>query len=114
MPYSVAKALGLNLTKVHGRCYSMDAKWVPLHGKIKDAQVALASHPEKKLLFTILVVDILASYGLLLSRSFYWDLGGEIKLDWSQVVIPIRNEKVKLEPKEKANFIVLKLDDPKA
>ena len=26
MPYSVAKALGINLKKVHGRCYSMDAK----------------------------------------------------------------------------------------
>ena len=29
MPYSIAKALGLNLTKVHGRCYSMDAEQVP-------------------------------------------------------------------------------------
>ena len=75
MPYSIAKALGLNLTKVHGRFYSMDAKYVPLIRKIKDAQVALALHPEKKLLFTILVADILASYGLLLSRSFYQDLG---------------------------------------
>ena len=45
MPYSVAKALGLNLTKVHGRCYLMDSKQVPLLGQIKDAQVALASHP---------------------------------------------------------------------
>ena len=26
MPYSIAKALGLNLTKVHRRCYSMDVK----------------------------------------------------------------------------------------
>ena len=71
MPYSVAKALGLNLTKVHGRCYSMNRKQVPLLKKIKDAQVALAFHLEKKLLLTILVVDILASYGLLLSRSFF-------------------------------------------
>ena len=45
MPFSVAKALGLNLNKVHGRCYSMDAKQVPFLGQIKDAQVDLASHP---------------------------------------------------------------------
>ena len=77
MPYSVAKALSLKLTKVHRRCYSMDAKQVPLLGQIKDAQVALASHPEKKLLLTILVADILASYRILLSRSFCRDLGGE-------------------------------------
>ena len=32
----------------------------------------------------------------------------------SQVVIPIGNKKVKLEPEEKAKFIVLKSDDPKA
>ena len=40
MPYSIAKALGLNLTKVHERFYSMDAKQVPLLVHIKDAQVA--------------------------------------------------------------------------
>jgi hypothetical protein len=92
----------------------MDAKQVPLLGQIKDAQVALASHPEKKLLLTILVADIPANYGLLLSRSFCRDLGGEIKLDWSQAMIPIGNKKVKLEPEEKAKFTVLKSDDPKA
>ena len=69
IPYSVDKALGLNLSKVNGRCYSMDAKQVPLLKKIKDTQVALASHPEKKLLLTILVAEIRASYRLLLSRS---------------------------------------------
>ena len=41
-------------------------------------------------------------------------LGGEIKLDWSQEVIPIGNKKVKLEPEEKEKFMVLKSDDPKA
>ena len=59
-------------------------------------------------------MDILASYKLILSQSFYRDLGGEIKLDSSQVVILIGSKKVKLEPEEKAKFIVLKLDDPKA
>lgn len=114
MPYFVSKALGLNLTKVRGRCYSMDAKQVPLLGQIKDAQVELTSHLEKKLLLTILVVDILARYGFLLSRIFCQDLGGEIKLDYSQVVIPIGSKKVKLEFEEKEKFVVLKLDDPKA
>lgn len=81
--YPIAKSLGLTITKVHGRCYSMDTKQVPFLGQIKDAQVALAIHPKKKLLLTILVVDIRASYGLFLSRIFCRDLGREIKLDWS-------------------------------
>lgn len=89
MSYLFSRALGLSLTKAHGRCYSMDTEKAPLLGQIKDAQVSLAAHPKKKLLLKILVVDILASYGLPLSRSFYGDLGGEIKLDWCQGVIPI-------------------------
>lgn len=48
MPASVAKALGLPLTKAFGQCYYMDAKQVPLIGQIKDAQVVLAAHPSKR------------------------------------------------------------------
>lgn len=83
MPYLIAKVLGLTITKAHGRCYSMDTKKVPLLGHIKDAQVVLVAHPEKKLLLIILVPDIPTSYGLLLSRSFCKDFGGDTKLDWS-------------------------------
>ena len=114
MPYSMAKYLGLNLTKVHGRFCSMHSKHVPFLGQIKDAQVALTLHQKKKLLLTILVTDIPTSYWLILSRSFFQDLGGEIKIDWSQVVIPIGNKKLNLEPEEKEKFIGLKSDDPKA
>ena len=49
-----------------------------------------------------------------LAGVFFRDLGGEIKIDWSQEVIPIGNKKVKLELEEKAKFIVLKSDNPKA
>ena len=37
---AVAKALDLPLTKIFGKCYSMDSKQVPLKGQIKDAQVS--------------------------------------------------------------------------
>ena len=49
-----------------------------------------------------------------LSRIFCKDLGGEINLYWSQVFIPIWSKKIKIEPKEKEKFMVLKSDDPKA
>ena len=113
MPYSIAKALGITLTNVHGRCYSIDAKQVPLLGHIKDAQVALVSHLEKKLLLTILIMNVLTSYVLLISKSFCQDLGGEIKLDFSQAVIPIGSKKVKLKPKENVKITILTLGDPK-
>lgn len=36
MPSKFANALGLNLTKTFGKCFSMDNKKVPLIGQIKD------------------------------------------------------------------------------
>lgn len=114
MPASVAKALRLPLTKTFGRCYSMDAKQVPLLGQIKDAQVALATYPSKRLKLTILVANIPASYGMLLSRSFCKDMGGEIKLDWSSATVQVGDKKVKLELEEKAKLTVLKSDDPRS
>lgn len=89
MPSIVAKALGLSLTKTFGKYYSMDSKQIPLLGQIKDAQVVLASHPDKRIKLTILIVDIPASYGMLLSHTFCRHLGGEIKMDWSQAKIPV-------------------------
>ena len=92
----------------------MDTKQVPLLGQVKDAQVALATHPTKRMKLTILVANIPASYCMFLSRIFCRDMGGEIKLGWSRSIVPICNKKIKLEPKEKAKFTIMKYDDPKA
>lgn len=81
MPQPIAKALS-KLTKIFGCCYSMDRKQVPLVGQVKDVQTILYACLEKRLKLTILVVDIPASYGMLLSRTFYKDMGWEIKMDW--------------------------------
>lgn len=81
MPQPVAKALGLELTKTFGCCYAMDGKQVPLVGQVKDVQAVLYACPEKRVRLTILVVDIPASYGMLLSRTFCKDIGREIKMD---------------------------------
>ncbi|KAH9315507.1 hypothetical protein KI387_024134 [Taxus chinensis] len=89
MPAKVAHALGLNLTRTYGSCYFMESKEVPLVGRIKDAQVAFAAFPEKKVLATILVADIPPSYGMLLSIKFYKDVSGEIQMDWSHAIIPV-------------------------
>ena len=79
MPTSIANDLGLPFTKTFGRCFSMDAKQVSFLGQIKDAQVAFAAYPSKRLKPTILVVNIPARYAMLLSRSFCKDIGGRNK-----------------------------------
>ncbi len=114
MPKVVAQALGLDCNPTLGSCYSMDGKQVPLIGQVKDAQAILYAFPEKRVKLTILVADILPSYGMLLSRTFCKDLGGEIKLDWSEAYIPVGKKWVKLEPKPKNKYIVTPSDDPKA
>lgn len=83
-------------------------------GQIKDGQVDLTAFPDKRLKLTILVADIPTSYGILLRRTFCRDLGGEIKLDWSQAVVPIGDKKVTLQPHTKCKYIVFPSDDPKS
>lgn len=61
-----------------------------------------------------MVVDIPASYGMLLSRTFCKDLGGEIKMDWSEAKIPIGRQKITLIPEPKSKFTVFPSEDPKS
>ncbi|KAH9288746.1 hypothetical protein KI387_032863, partial [Taxus chinensis] len=68
----------------------------------------------KKVLATILVVDIPPSYGMLLSRKFCKDVGGEIQMDWSHALIPVNGKMKKLLPEKQVEYIVQKTNDPKA
>lgn len=92
----------------------MDVKQVPLIGQVKDAQVVLAACPDKRVKLTILVADIPASYGMLLSRTLCKELGGEIKMEWSEAIIPLGKQKIKLEPESKNKYTVFPSDNPKA
>lgn len=74
----------------------------------------LAACPNKRVRLTILVADIPVSYEMLLSRMFYKDLGGKIKMDWSEAIIPLGNQKIKLEPKPKNKYTIFPSDNPKA
>lgn len=92
----------------------MDGKQVPLIGQVKDAQAMLAACPDKRVNLTILVADIPASYGMLLSRTFCKELGGEIKMDWSEAIVPLGKQKIKLEHEPKNKYTVFPSDNPEA
>lgn len=51
---------------------------------------------------------------MLLNRSFYKDLRGEIQLDWLFVTIPLKNDSFKLEVEAKSRFTVVRSQDPQA
>ena len=104
MPKVVAQALGLDCNRTLGSCYSMDGKQVSLVGQIKDVQAILYACPEKRVKLTILVANIPPSYGMLLSRTFCKDMGGEIKMDLSEAIIPIGN-KLSWNPSQKISLL---------
>lgn len=114
MPSSISQALSLDLIQTFGYFYSMDKKQVPLVGQVKDMEVVLYACLEKRLKLTILVADIPSSYGMFLSRTFYKDMGGEIKMDWSKAYILVGKKKTKLEPEPKNKYTVVPSDNPKA
>ena len=56
---------------------------------IKDIVVNMAQIPTKSVVMDIVVVDILAGFGMLLSRSWSTKIGGLIKLDLTYATIPV-------------------------
>ena len=100
------------LTKSFGSFYSMENKQVPLKWKIKDAQFAFASFPDKKIKIMVLVADGPTSYCMLLGHNFYKHVGGEINMDMTKVRIPVKGVTQKLYPKWETKYVVVKSNDP--
>eukprot|EP00253_Pinus_taeda_P002724 PITA_02724 len=89
MPLSVMKQLNLQVTKPYRDLYSFDSNKVKCLGVIKDMVVSLAQIPTRSLVMDVVVADIPARFGMLLSRSWGAKLGGVLKLDFTYAVIPI-------------------------
>ena len=70
LPLSFMEQLGLQITRPYKYLYSFNSKRVKCLGMIKDLVVNLAQIPAKSVVMDIVVVDILARFGMLLSRSW--------------------------------------------
>lgn len=55
---------------------------VKLMGEMRDVSVKLASNSKVHHVIDVIVVDILDSYGILLSRDWSLKLGGYFTMDW--------------------------------
>ena len=60
-------------------------------GLIKDVVVSLAQILGKKIVMDVVVANILARFGMLLSRSWGEKLGGVLKLDFTYAIILVFN-----------------------
>ena len=61
--------LGLEITRPYQDLYSFDSKKVKCLGMIKYFVVNLAQIPVKSILMDVVIANIHAKYGMLLSRS---------------------------------------------
>ena len=89
MPLSVMEQLGLQITRPYKDLYSFDSKRVKCLGMIKDLVVNLAQIPAKSVVMDIVVADIPARFGMLLSGSWGTKIGGSIKLDLTYAIVPV-------------------------
>jgi hypothetical protein len=89
MPKIIMEKLGLQITRPYQDLYSFDSRKVKCMGMIKDLVVNLSQVLVKSILMDVVVVDVPAKYGMLLSRSWGAKLGGSIQLDMTYATIPI-------------------------
>jgi hypothetical protein len=89
MPEVIMQKLGLEITRPYQDLYSFDSIKVKCLGMIKDIVVNLAQIPVKSILMDVVVFDVPAKYGMLLSRSWGTKLGGSLQLDMTYATILI-------------------------
>jgi hypothetical protein len=64
-------------------------------GEIKNVLIRLDSNPKVHKTINIIVVDILETYGLLLSRDWSAMLHGYFSTDWSHMWLPYNGKKIR-------------------
>jgi ribonuclease HI len=88
MTKKVMEQLNLRISRPYHNIFAMDSKTIEVHGLIKRLQVHLASFPDIQIEMDIVVIDVLDTWGMLLSRKTTTDLGGNIQMDLTYATIP--------------------------
>jgi hypothetical protein len=89
MPKAIMEKLSLEITRPYRDLYSFDSRKVRCMGMIKYLVVNLAQLLVKSILMDVVVVDIPAKYGMLLSKSWGAKLRGSLQLDMTYTTISI-------------------------
>jgi len=88
MPKVVMEKLGLEITRPYHDLYYFDARKVKTDGMIKDMVVTLAQLLVKSIMVDVVVVDVPANYGMLLSRTWARKLGATMQMDMNDDTMP--------------------------
>ena len=92
MPKEIMDALGLDITRQYKDLYSFDSRRVKCLGLIKYLIISLHQIPEK----SIVVANVPAKFGMLLSRSWSTKLKGTMQMDFSYATIHVFNQQRRL------------------
>ena len=81
MPKEIMDNLGLDITRQYKYLYSFDSRKVKCLGLTKDLVISLHQILEKSIVMDVVVVDVPAKFGMLLSRSCSAKLKGTMQMD---------------------------------
>ncbi|KAH9294171.1 hypothetical protein KI387_040623, partial [Taxus chinensis] len=109
MPLEVMNELDLKVTTAYGKCTAMDSREVPVVGCVKGLIVQLAAYLGKNLKLDVVIVDCPAKWGMLLSRKWAANVGGNVQMDMSYATILIEGSLVKLPGEKKMLYLI---EDP--
>ena len=112
MPKEIMDNLGLDITRQYKDLYSFDSRKVKCLGLIKDLVVFLHQIPEKCIVMDIVVADVPAKFGLLLSRSWSAKLKGTMQMDMSYATIPVFRVQRRLYRENKLKYMISSKECP--
>jgi hypothetical protein len=72
----VMENLGLEITRPYHDIYSFDATKIKCDGLIKYMVVNFVKLPIKRMMMNVMVVDVPANYGMMISRTWARNMGG--------------------------------------
>jgi ribonuclease HI/transposase InsO family protein len=84
----IMQRLGLKVTRPYQNICAMDSREIETHGIIIDMPVKLAFHPDFTFKMDVLVIDVPAAWGMLLSRKWGAHMGGCLNMDLTFATIP--------------------------
>jgi len=114
MPLLVMEALGMSCTKFYEigeSIYAIDSRKVPAYREIKDFYAWISIFPHITTVFTIIVVDIPPTYGVVLGRDWSSLIGDYIMNDGSCMMLSNKYEAMIRVPQEPRKPFYFKKND---
>jgi hypothetical protein len=86
------------------RIIQLDRMDLKVKGELKDVLIILSSDPRVLQNIDIVVVDILESYGFLLSRDWSDKIQGYFSIDWSHLWFPYKGKENQIRVNNEAHM----------